>query len=360
MPRRLGVVAVVLLAACHGPTYPDAPPASGPLVVTPTRLHLTVSPGELPIGGGEAVIDVSASGVQMVPAVAQRVALSATDGTLAIGEAVTDRSGHAKVRWSGQRTATITGTVGNLTATAQVRVNQPATPPTAPPPPTRSPRPPTTPLPPNPAPGPVPDTPDPNLVLTITTIPDDVVVNQPVTFGAALSTVDGTTAPTIGYVVWDFNVDGLPDVTAMSPSRTFTSTGSQRVLVAAVTTGNRSATADVMIDVLATAPIPPPTLSVTLTAPDDDATIPGNSWPEDLAATFTAAVSGLDATSGEVVTTYEWDFDTSTPATDALTPTNVRGHTYATFGIRTARVTATTNTGRAASGTATLTVTSVP
>ena len=53
------------------------------------------------------------------------VTLSVDEGDLAASEVTTDRTGHARTRWTGTKPATLTGASGALTATAPILVAQP-------------------------------------------------------------------------------------------------------------------------------------------------------------------------------------------------------------------------------------------
>ena len=346
MRRLLTLLVLLTLVSCEGPSYPQSPTAPPQGLVLPTRVTLAFSPPELPIGGGATTIRIETSASNgYVVAPRARVALTASEGTLEHDSVMTDETGHGSVGWSGTLSSTITAIAGEAQTSAEIRVLTPAPPFPQPGPPTPTPTPPSIPVPPPPPAPPPAERPDPNLVLTITTTPATPVANQATTLKATLSTVDGSTPPAITRYAWDVNADALPDFMEASPVVTFTSVGPQRILLEVGTaTPNVVARVDQTLTVVATAPIPPPVLAVTLTVPDDTPGGPPRTMTVGVSGTFTATVTGLAA--GETVETYEWDFDTATPALDAMTAVNTRAHTYTTFGTKTATVRIRTSTGR--------------
>lgn len=152
--RRALILAIVLAAGCRGISPNPAPlsPSAPSPAVTPTRLLLVVSPGELPVGGGTARIYIeSMAGTSMAPRVP--VTLTASGGTLDVSQVTTDHTGHAMVPWTGTATARITATGAGLETSMDLRVLAPPTfaPPSTPPPPRPTPPPPP-PAPPAPTP----------------------------------------------------------------------------------------------------------------------------------------------------------------------------------------------------------------
>lgn len=162
-------LSVVLLAlvGCHGIEPTPTSPAPTARSNAAAKLAIVISPGELPIGGGSAVVRVEALGLDGF-GVATAVALTASAGTLATDSVMTDSTGHATAAWSGTKTATIRGMAGELAASSTVPVREPTVfPPNPTPPPLPVPTP--TPIP-TPAPTPPP------LSVSLMAFPDRVQV----------------------------------------------------------------------------------------------------------------------------------------------------------------------------------------
>lgn len=245
--RRSGiiVIACLLAAGCHGiqpnPTSPSAVVTSP---VTPTAIQIVVTPGELPIGGGTATLVIStvaSSGTVVAPGVT--VSLRVDGGELSTSNVTTDETGHARLTWTGTKKATVTAESGSLTNTATIGVNEPVVfPPDTPP----APRPTPPPLPPQP---PQPPQPDP-LTLSVTPVPQQVVVNTPVTLTATV----GKLQP--GEVVlaynWDWNGDEVIEETSAGPSRghIYSTDGIKGPKVQALTNQGRSAIASTRVYVV--------------------------------------------------------------------------------------------------------------
>ena len=230
--RLAGVLLVCLVAAgCNG----ISPNPMSPTVETPTiaatAIRLTVMGGELPIGGGstELLIETSGSG-----GVASNVVvhLSVDEGELSASEVTTDRTGHARTRWTGTKPATLTGASGSLTATAPILVAQPVVFPPLPSPP-RPPRP--------PAPDPVPPTP-PALTVTLTATPRQVLVGQPTTLTASVTNL--LPGETVLAYQWDWEGTGTfaSDETSAGNTRMhpYTSDGVKAPRVLIQTSSGRS------------------------------------------------------------------------------------------------------------------------
>jgi hypothetical protein len=163
---------VLLLGAvgCHGIEHlsPTAPaPARS---TTAARLTVVTSPGQLPIGGGSALLTVEALSADG-SGVITPVDLSVSGGTLAVSRVTTDTTGHATASWDGTATATLTATSGDVVTITAIRVTEPATlpPPSVPPPPT-----------PQPTPEPLP-IPAPALSMTLNASPLQVAVGSSTT-----------------------------------------------------------------------------------------------------------------------------------------------------------------------------------
>ncbi len=125
MVRRLPALALgLILAGCHDiPPNPTSPTPGTGALVTPTAIQIVVIPGQLPVGGGTAEINIAttaANGTAVAPAV--EVRLSVDGGELSVTNVTTDRTGHAKVTWTGTNGATVTAEAGALTKTVTIVV----------------------------------------------------------------------------------------------------------------------------------------------------------------------------------------------------------------------------------------------
>ena len=328
---RLASSLLLGLAGCDGPAYfsttATAPSAPAPV----TAISIVVSPGELPIGGGTATLNVETRSGTSAVAPRVTVSLQATHGTLETASVTTDHTGHAKVTWEGTRTSVVTATAGDAQATTSIRVLEPAPPlPPSPQPPAPPAPPPTDPLPPSqPQPGPI-ERIDPNLILTINATPASPIATQEARLSATLTTVDGSTAPTITRYLWDVDGNTVADRTEAQPRVVYPTAGPQLVVLE-ITAGVALARAQVTLT------IAPPPLTVSLAAPPENVAV-----GTPLMFTATANLAP-----GETVNNYQWNF---LPATgfEATTTTNTRPFTYPTHGIYAATVTITTSMGRTA------------
>jgi hypothetical protein len=144
MNKSILAVGVLLigLAGCHDIehlTAPTPPPARSQ---TPVKMFVMMVPGELPIGGGSAVLIVEAQGADGL-GVETPVTLSVSSGELGTSELRTDKTGHATGSWAGTQTATLTATAGDVIAVSSLKVNEATKlpPPSEPRPPTPQPTP---------------------------------------------------------------------------------------------------------------------------------------------------------------------------------------------------------------------------
>lgn len=241
--RLAGFLLVCLVAAgCNGiQPNPMSPTVETPTIAA-TALRLTVLAGELPIGGGttELLIETVGGGIAAANVTVQ---LSVDEGELAASEVTTDRTGHARTRWTGTKPATLTGASGSLTATAPILVAQPVVFPDPPRPP-RPPRP--------PAPDPPSPPPPPALTVTLSADPRQVLVLQPTTFTARVANLNA------GEVVlayqWDWEGTGTftPDETSAGNTRThaYTDDGIKAARVLIQTSSGRSTTGGTQVFVV--------------------------------------------------------------------------------------------------------------
>lgn len=341
--RAVAVLVVALPIACGhpGPVSPTTPtPIAPPAAVKAIRL--TPSTGELPIGGGSLEIKIETVGNLYGTIVAPDVPveLSASDGALTATTAKTDQTGHAKVSWTGTKSAEITARAGEVSGAMTIHVATVQSP--IPPGPAPAP-------PPTPTPTPIPPTPpgQPSVSVALTATPSTVLVNEMVTFSAA-STVNAE-AGSIRYYAWDLDGDGVYEIAqgGATQTRSYPTSGTRTVSVIATSTSWTTGAATTTVTVNDPPPPVPPALSVTLTSNVSTVTEAGT-------VNFTATPSNLN---GETVAFYSWDLDGNGTA-DGTTVTNTRPFTYPTHGSYTARVTITTSGGRTASGTRQILVTS--
>ena len=109
--RRLYVAAALLAlfcAGCHDIEYAPRPTVQQPAPAALTRVVGVASPPELPPGGGVTTVfvETSSGGSSAVRGV--EVELRASAGVLSDPRVTTDATGHARVTWTIDRTATLT------------------------------------------------------------------------------------------------------------------------------------------------------------------------------------------------------------------------------------------------------------
>jgi hypothetical protein len=317
----LAIVVVCVSTACayHAPTAPSPPPLD---LTTPSTLLVSAAPG-LGSAGGTAAITALVSNVAGAPLPSVTVTFSADVGEVTPA-AVSNEQGLATATLTGPAgAATITAHAGALTRVALVAL-QPvppsAPPPTADPPPTS---------PPPASPGPL------TVQLLVTAAP----AGSPTLFGLAVSA--GMTSAT-----WDFG-DGSPAVTTPSPTTSYAyPAGTFTASVIVRDRVGRTASAHtpvVIVNPPPPPPPPPPSVTVTLRSSAPTVVVLVGTL------TFTAAVTNLNA--GEGVTAYQWDLD-GAAGYEATTTANMRTSApYPTHGMYTAKVQATTSTGRSVTGT---------
>jgi hypothetical protein len=209
--RRLSFVGLlfVVSVACHDIESTNVTPTGPMPPVSPTTINLSMSPGQLPVGGGTAFVYVETTGGSQ-PAANVRVSLRASSGELSASDVRTDTSGHATVTWTGKQTATLTAEAGSLSRTYELLVTPPATlpPPSTPPPPS--------PVPPPPTPPPTPP-PVPTFTVTLTPERASTPVNTDVGFLVAVSNLQA--GETVMAYQWDCTGDGTIDATTTTPGR---------------------------------------------------------------------------------------------------------------------------------------------
>ena len=230
-------VAVVCasVSGCHD-IQSSTPSAVTPTAVsqTPTALRLVATPATLPAGGGTSTIRVElVAGITGVRNT--RVALSASSGTMAGSEVMTDNTGHAIAEWSGAQSGTITAVAGDLTTTAPivVEVRTTAPPPSSPRPPTPAPTPTPDPVPPSGPAGPT---------ITVSPTTPSVARNVDATFVAEVRGPFAAGETVVAYE-WDFDTDAgaTTDSMTLNPaaSHEYTAIGVYIVTVTARTTTGR-------------------------------------------------------------------------------------------------------------------------
>lgn len=229
------VPALTFLVACHGiqhsPTSPTPPARSQEAV----RLTIVQTPGEIPVGGGSALLTIEALGADGL-GVTTPVSLEASGGELGVDRATTDTTGHAAVSWRGDKTASLTARAGNIITVSPLRVQVAVAlpPPSVPPPPTPTP---------NPEPLPIPP---PALSLALTSTPLQVAVGSPMTLSAAASNLNA--GETVTAFQWDWEGSGSGTTfneTSVSSSRdhVYSGDGIKAPIVKILTSSGRSTTA---------------------------------------------------------------------------------------------------------------------
>ena len=272
-------------------------------------VRLTVRPGSLPPGGGEAtlaalVLDASQNPIRNV-----RVAFGTSAGSLRQGFATTGDHGEARTVLTTTATAEVTASAGGAEASAVVTVDTP----------TR---------------------------ITITPTPAAPVAGQPVTF--ALTLVNETRA--IRSVNIDFG-DGesraLGAITASTVTHTYREAGVYTVTVTATDVAGHVAVSSLVFEVA-----PAPAIPVTLSSAPAD---PVAGQP----VTFTVTVT---PPAGAAVRDVTMDFGDGSDAASlgALSGSRTVAHVYATEGSYIATATATDGAGRRSAASLGVTVAEAP
>src|SRR3982751_372031 len=109
---RTWVVVLLLMSvvACrdrHTPTQPTPEPAP-PSADTAAAVFVTPASATLPIGGGTTAVDIYTSTASSGLGAARFVPVhvDASGGSLSARDVTTDGTGHVRIEWSGDRTAT--------------------------------------------------------------------------------------------------------------------------------------------------------------------------------------------------------------------------------------------------------------
>jgi hypothetical protein len=234
MIRRCALLlaSALVLSACHGIEPTPTSPAPSARSQTPVKMFVSMSPAQLPVGGGSALLIVEALGADG-SGVETSVSLSASGGELGTSQLQTDRTGHATGSWAGKETATLTATAGEVVAISSLRVIEPTKlpPPSVPPPPTPTPEP--TPLPPIP----------PALTVSVAASPARVPVGGSSTLTVTVGNLNA--GETVTAYQWDWEGDKTIDDTGIDPSRAhvFPVDGVIAPVVRVLTSSNRSASA---------------------------------------------------------------------------------------------------------------------
>lgn len=232
--RRLLVLAIgVGLAACHGIEHPQSPISPTPRSTAPARLTIVQTPGEIPVGGGSALLIIEALGADGLGVVTP-VSLEASGGELGTDRVTTDTTGHATASWQGTTSATLTARAGEMVTVAPLRVQPPVVlpPPSVPPPPA-----------PRPAPDPPAPPPAPSLTLTATASPFQVAVGAPVIL--SITTANLAAGESITAYQWDWEGTGKGttfDDTSVDASRahTYATDGIKAPIVKVLTSSGRT------------------------------------------------------------------------------------------------------------------------
>jgi hypothetical protein len=310
-------------------------PSSTPVPVAgvPARLELGVVAGT----AGTAVISAKVVDAFATALPNLSVSFVASTGTLSAASAQTDEKGIAQT--------TITAPVGGVTITATsagleattIAAMQPTV--TMPPHTPSQPFPPIppvpTPTPPPPAP-PAPPAPAPTYTVSLTASPASITIGSASTLTA--SVVQNNGAPVPSTYVWDCENDGTAEATTATPSYALCSFATVGTHTAKVTATGGTVTGSAFTTVTVT-PLP---LTATLTSSAPSVAVGST-------LTFTVAMTNLNV--GETVTSYQWDLDGTTGFESTTTVPTRTSAAYTTAGLFTAKVLATTSTGRTVTGT---------
>ena len=98
----------LLCAGCHDIEYAPRPTVQQPAPAALTRVVGVASPPELPPGGGVTTVFVETSSGGSAAVRGVEVELRASSGVLSDQRVTTDATGHARVTWTIDRTATLT------------------------------------------------------------------------------------------------------------------------------------------------------------------------------------------------------------------------------------------------------------
>jgi hypothetical protein len=342
MTARWSIVAFSLaLSACHGIEYPTAPAPAPARSQTPVKMSVVMSPAELPVGGGSAVLIVETLGADG-SGVETSVTLSASGGELGTSQLQTDRTGHAKGSWVGTQTATLTATAGAVTAVSSLRVIEPTKlpPPSVPPPPT-----------PTPTPEPLP-TPAPALSLAVSATPLQVTAGSPTTLTATVQNLNA--GESVTAYQWDWDGNGTTEETTIDAARAhaYATDGIMAPIVKILTSGGRTATGTGRVIVAVAPPPPPPPPPPPALPPLLVSLTPSSTTPvAGASVTFTATVTSIGTVPSGL--TYEWDFQND-GTFDQVTSVNSTSTSF-TAGSKTVKVRVTAPDGRTVSNTTTVT-----
>jgi PKD repeat protein len=333
---RVVVLAGILLASCSkSPTAPSPPPTAP---ATGTAVAIVISPNsfDLPAGGGSLELVIATTGNETGSVIAANVpvTLSASSGELSNTEPRTDSTGHARVTWTGTRSATVTARAGDVVGVSTIRVPG-SQPPTPTPNPTPNPNPSPTPT---PTPGPA------ALTVDIFPSPRGGDASTPISFNQRVVSTDGGPVGALTYA-WDFG-DGSTS-TAATPTHLFAARDTWTVTLRVTAADGR--TGEGAID-LSIGSSPAPLVAVTVTASPSTALV---------GATFTFTASATtNSTSGPVVA-YDWDRGVN-GGIDSTTTAPTSSISYSSPGPRTIRVIARTANGTTGTATTTITVNDKP
>ena len=273
-------------------------------------VRLTLRPGSLPPGGGNATLAALVLDTHQNPIPNVRVVFGTTAGALRQGVATTDGNGEARTVLSTTATAEVTASAGGAEATATVTVDTPTE-------------------------------------ITITSTPAAPVAGQPVTF--ALTLVNETRAirgVTIAF--GDGESRALGAVGAATVTHTYEEAGVRTVTVRATDVAGHVAVSSIVIEVA-----PPPGIPVTLSAAPSD---PVAGQP----VTFTVTVTPPNGAPAVRDVTVDFGDDSKDESLGALSGSRTVAHVYGAQGSYIATVTVADGAGRQSRASVGVTVRAAP
>jgi hypothetical protein len=301
------VAAALLLSGC-GYENPVAPRTSdGPRAGVPSRIELSANPGSGTEGGTGTITARVFDGLSEALR-DQTVTFTATGGTLAASEVVTDEKGYARTSITGpEGSFQIVAAIGTIETKALIAI-QPL--PTAPPPPSSTPPPPPPPTPPQP-----PSPPPPNYVVTVSASPASVLIGGSATLTATAIAASGAPTTPSSYA-WDCDGNGTIETTT-TVATTICVYPTEGTIASRVSVSGGTATGSASTNVAATKP--------TITVACDSPTLVMGTAR---ATCVVNAKLGSDPMPSTTVTAISFDWGDST--TSSVAGTNSEQHDYMT------------------------------
>jgi hypothetical protein len=332
----LGVVLLVVgaLLAAHCDPAPTQATTTPPLIsaTAPTQLTVGATPGQGATAGHAVLVARVQNGLGGA-LTNITVGFTTTLGALSAPSAITGQDGTATLQLTASAAATVTATVGTLTA--QTLVASEPTPP--------SPLPSVPSVPPPPAPpAPTPTPPSPSYVVSLTASSTSPLVNTPIQLTASATAMNGAPAPT-GYA-FDCNGMGFGASTAVTTQ--MCSYASAGTVTAAVRVTGGTVTGSGSVSVTAATAIPVVTVMCTA-----DPMLMGHC--------IVSATLGGTQVESTLITSVTWDFGDGV-AVKATSSNLSPEHTFPEAGLYNVVVSNVTVVGATGPGSGTTTITASP